>query len=394
MVYIYNITGQQLSESLLPRYLQVYGNKGRFLLAFERRVFPFILIFLITLVYTVIDYIRDENWPWNPLLLLLSGRYSNLISYSLILYFILNIRKKPTIAIPVFVLISFVYFFGDSWFYETFPIGYPVSGYRILKFSAVAFVLLFDDPFNLKKNFKRGLFSLCIGVSTYGALVGLYYGGYSFSENSYHLHKRTGLNLAKMGFSFPIKSLQKDVIAKKDAGAFGDIYRYSTYYSIDPEYTDEDLRKILFSQKSQKANEVAGYIVLMNRTLPYNLIIKYIQDRLNTGDNAILSAENITVLCAHSISEKENDFIEKISGNPELAVWGIRVLRKSGSFRAMPYLIRQLPNLNDQISVEAYDALKDISGIDPAAKISGNKINTPEVIRDFKALYLGTGTYP
>lgn len=395
MIYIYNISGQLLSESLLPRYLQTYGErKGRLLLAFERRVFPFILIFLITLVYTVIDYIRDENWPWNPLLLLLSGRYSNLISYSLILYFILNIRKKPTVAIPVFILISFAYFFGDSWFYETFPMGYPVSGYRILKFSAVAFVLLFDDPFNYRKNFKRGLLSLAIGITVYGGLVGLYYAGYSLSQNSFHLHKRTGFNLAKMGYSFPIRSLQKAVMQKKDAASFGDIYRYSSYYGIDPEYNEEDLSRMLFSQKSQKANDIAGYMVLTDTTLPYNSLIKYIHDRLNTGDNAILTAENIIALCARSISGNENEFIEKISANPDLTVWGIRVLRRSGSFRAMPYLIRQIPNLNDQISIEAYDALKDISGIDPASKNPGKKINTPEVIREFKELYLETGTYP
>jgi hypothetical protein len=394
MVYIYNITGTQLSESLLPKYLDRYGNKGRFILAFERRVLPFIIIFLITLVYTIIDYIRDENWPWNPILLLLSGRYSNLISYSLILYFILNIRKKPTVAIPIFIIISIVYFFGDSWFYDTFPIGYPVSGYRILKFTAVAFVLLFDGRLTAATNIRRGIISLFIGIATYGVLVGFYYAGYSLSIGSYHLHKRTGFNLAKMGFSFPIKDLQKSVISKKDAGAFSDICRYSAYYGMDPGYSDENLSRILFSQKSQKANEVAGNIDSLDRTLPYGEILGYVKTRLEAGDNAVISAENLSILCARSISGKENEFIDKISNDPDLTIWGIRVLRKSGSFRAMPYLIRLISSLNDQIATEAYDALKDISGIDPAGSGSGRKINTPEVIREFKKLYLETGTYP
>jgi hypothetical protein len=394
MIYVYNSSGSQLAESLLPLYTHKYGSKGRILLAFERRVLPFLFIFAITVVYTLIDYVREENWPWNPLLLLLGGRYSNLISYSLILYFILNTRKRPLIAIPIFIAISLLYFFGDSMIYDYFPMGVFVSIYRTLKFSAVFFVLLFENPFTLKNTVHTALKAFVLGILFYALLVGIYAAAFKLSNNHYYVQKRTGLNLAKMGYSYPLTTIQKKMVEKKDVSALADVFRYSNFYRTIPEYSTDVWLSMLFSQKSQRADEVAQYMVIFNAKAPSNLLAGFVEERLETGDKSIIDAENFIMLTARSIQGNESDFIEKThSPTKEFTIWKIRVLRKNGSFSGIPFLIRRLTDINDAIAQEAYISLREITGNDPALTLKSS-INSPEVIEAFKRLYLEIGTFP
>ena len=72
---------------------------------------PFAIITCVAVVYTLIDYIPEKGYPWNALLKLVSGRYSNVLIYSLFLYFIINIRRKPGLAIAVFLVMSYFLFF-------------------------------------------------------------------------------------------------------------------------------------------------------------------------------------------------------------------------------------------------------------------------------------------
>ena len=117
----------------ITEYSEEYGSKGKILLFIETRIIPFLFIFLITILFTLIDYIRESNWPWNPILSLLNGRYSNNIIYSWLLLIILKLKKKPSITIPIFLSIMLIYGMLDKMYYSTFESGLAISGIKLLK---------------------------------------------------------------------------------------------------------------------------------------------------------------------------------------------------------------------------------------------------------------------
>jgi hypothetical protein len=119
---IFNIASDDIS-SLKKEYSRQNPVHGRWLLFLEARVIPFLFIYLLTVVFTLIDYLSKPSWPLNPLLSLLNGRYSNQVIYCLILLFVLKIRHRPLVSLPLFFVFCSVYFLLDYNFYEIIPVG-------------------------------------------------------------------------------------------------------------------------------------------------------------------------------------------------------------------------------------------------------------------------------
>ena len=387
MIYTYNMTGSTLVDSLRPIYSEKYGKKGEFLLQFESRILPFLSIFGVMLIYTFVDYLREDNWPWNPLFLLLGGRYSNLITYSLILHFILNIRRRPVVAVPVFMTISLLYFFADSMIYGRFPIGPGVSAYRIIKFAMFFFMLGFDFPDRFFAIIKTVIRAVVFAGLFYLFVVGVYVSVNSIFESKYYAYKKTSLALLKMGYAWPLPDLQKKMVLKKDMSIISDVFAYSSYYNSLPEYSDETWQGMLFSQKSARADEVASYMLLNNKKVPLKLLIGYAEERIAANDMGILTANNFMKLAAQSVAGNEKMFFKKIdSSGRDFVKWGLSVLRETGDIESIPFLLKYLTSIDDSIAAEAYDALREVTFTDPAA-ILKERINSPEVIETFKKFY-------
>mgnify|MGYP007127714374 CR=1 FL=1 len=68
-------------------------------------------------------------------------------------------------------------------------------------------------------------------------------------------------------------------------------------------------------------------------------------------------------------------------------VWGIQVLGLSKSKESILFLVKYLTNIDKSVSNVAYSALKNITGKDPARE-SNKSINSAEVIKEFKDIYL------
>jgi hypothetical protein len=390
MIYTYNMTGSTLVESLRPVYSGKYGKKGELLLQFESRILPFLSIFGIMIIYTFIDYLKEDDWPWNPLFLLLGGRYSNLVTYSLILHFILNIRRRPVVAVPVFMAISIFYFFADSMIYGNFPIGPGVTVYRIIKFSIFFFMLGFDFPDSVLAGVKTVVRAVVFACIFYLLILGAYVSVNSVFESKYYAYKKTSLALLKMGYSWPLADLQKKMVQKKDMSIISDIFTYGSYYNMIPDYSDETWQNMLFSQKSGRADEVASYMLLNDRTVPLKLLMGYVEERIAANDMGILDAKNFMRLTAQSVAGNEKIFFRKIdSSGKDFARWGLNVLRETGDIGNIPFLLKYLTNIDDSIAAKAYDALREITFTDPAATLK-ERINSPDVIEMFKKFYILT----
>ncbi|HEY1405706.1 MAG TPA: hypothetical protein VF857_03770 [Spirochaetota bacterium] len=322
---------------------------------------------------------------------LVGGRYSNLLIYSILLNFILNIRRRPIYAIPVFVVLSFVYFFGDKMMYENFPAGPVTSVYKGLKFFLFFYIFLYDYSGTIRGMVRASVRSVVGAVLLYGAIVGIYSASYHLSRG-YFLRKETGLALAKLGYPFALPDLQKQMVERNDVSMLSDLFRYGEYYHMIPDYPDEVWYTMLFSQKSGRADDVAKYMLMLGKKVPYDLLVSYVSERSANKDTGIIDAENFMTLSALSMDGSEGELMKKMElSGKTFTVWGIRVLGEQGKMDSVPFLLRYLGNVDESISQESYLALRSITGIDPAQE-KRIAINNPEVFYLFKKFYLGTRT--
>jgi len=108
--YVVFIFSQINSKNYESEYTARFGWKGKYYLFFILKIFPFVFIYLLTIVFTLINYINTPEWPLEPVYRLLDGRYSNTIIYALILFLVLKKKKRPGISIPFFTLRQIKYF--------------------------------------------------------------------------------------------------------------------------------------------------------------------------------------------------------------------------------------------------------------------------------------------
>ncbi len=387
MVYTYNTYGTSISEKLLPLYREKYGTKkGENLLVFESRFLPFILIAAVMIIYTFVDYINSPNWPWSPVMRITGGRYSNLLIYSILFNFILSIRRKPVYAIPVFIVLSIVYFLGDRMMYEHFSQGPVTSVYKTCKFVLYFYIFLYDYSGRLVSIIKALARSVVCALLLFGVILGIYVVSY-YSSRGYYVRKETGLTLAKMGLPFALTDLKERIVEHKDVSGFSDLFRYGEYYNTIPELSDEAWYSMLFSQKSGSADRVASYMLRTGKTVPYNLLISYIDERCAENDTGIVDSVNLMTLSVSSIQGHETEFMSKMEVSGKLFnIWGIRVIGQSGKLSSVPFLIRYLGSVDETLSQEAYLALRTVTGKDPAQE-KRTPINNPEVLYEFKKIY-------
>lgn len=390
LVYVFSMNNRSLVDSLRVLYINRFGKKGELILQFENKIMPFAIITCVAIAYTFIDYIPEKGYPWNALIKLVSGRYSNVLIYSLFLYFIINIRRKPGLAIAVFLVMSFFYFVGDRMVYTQFPFGPGNSVYKILKVGTFFFIILYDFSENTKAVFRTIMLSVLCSLILYGGILGTYYTLYSFSGSNYYVRREAGLSLAKMGYPVALRDLQKRMIERKDSSFLDEVFTYGRYYNRMPELSDADWFSLLFSGKASKADEVALYLLGMDRRVPYDLMMGYIDERIRSREN-VNDAQNLIRLASRSVSGNEAQFVGRLgSSGKEMILWGIQVLRETGSPAAIPFLVRNLFDIDERVSDESYQALKTITGIDPVGMFF-LKPNSPETLYLFKAYYQGLG---
>src|SRR5208337_1734983 len=111
------------------------------ILFIKTRIIPFVIIYAITVIYTLINYLDKDHWPWNPILELLDGRFFHTVFYSLILLIILKFNRKPKITIFLFVALAAIYFLIYQLVYFFSPSGAVVSGLKFFQ-AAVALIML------------------------------------------------------------------------------------------------------------------------------------------------------------------------------------------------------------------------------------------------------------
>lgn len=374
-------------HSELPAYISKYGKKpGRLLLFLETRLFPFALIFLITIVFTLIDYIREPNWPWEPILYFLNGRYSNNIIYSLLLLITLKLKKKPSFTIPMFLGISVLYFFVDKSLYAFAETGWQVSIIKISKIIIFFMLLSYEFFFKISKSF---IFSSINAAVTFCAMLAIFFSTFYCAQPASYQSNQAGLYLLRLGFNYPLKELKSIVLKTRDYELFSELMLFSETYNIKINYTDSQWQEMLFSSPVKTGEFISKVVLNKNVPFKYEDMISYAEEEALKRNN-LEKAENFAALFCRFLPGHENEFIERLNSygqNKKLTRWAILVMSKYKCDVFIPQLLDYLTDKDLDISHEAYDALKSITGLDLKVKYN-KKINDPDVFIGFRQHYL------
>ncbi|MFH0976831.1 MAG: hypothetical protein V1874_13685 [Spirochaetota bacterium] len=372
-------------NQLKKEYADKYGRKGIFLLFAETRILPFLLIYIFTIIFTLIDYIRVQDWPWNPLLSLLNGRYSNTVIYSWLLLIVLSLKKKLSIRILLFLSILFIYGILDKVIYSVIDTGIAITGIKLIKIILFLFFLI-NEFFNNIRN--SAILSVVLSIFIFFSTVSCFSVFFKQSEEKSFQKKEAGLIFLRMGFTFPLEKLKNLAVKTSDKGLLKEVLFFSSRYSIDVKYSREEWEDMLLSGSVESADTISSYLIRNNIDVSFEKILSYADTVSETELNNLDKAENFIKLAAKYLVGHEKDLLLKLKNSSKVfKLWSMRVLTENKSIESIPYLLNFITDIDENIANSAYDALKIITNIDTVAVFDQEK-NDPETIAIFKKYYL------
>ncbi|OHD68259.1 MAG: hypothetical protein A2W19_16810 [Spirochaetes bacterium RBG_16_49_21] len=379
---------------LKNEYRTIYRRFGHTILFIKTRIVPFVIIIFITALYTLINYLDKDHWPWNPILELLDGRFSNTVFYSLILLIILKFNRRPRITVYLFVAGAAIYFLLYQLVYYFSPSGAVVSGLKFFQITVALILLMYEfvsDKFAIdrKKIAKSIALGVLIGISTYSSFVGIHYLIYRFSPFSSYPQARSAQILMRVGYSFPLKRFKSIVTETSDPYLLYDLIYYSRAYRRPLTLTSAEWENLILSGSMEVANVIAFYVDSMNIELSYQQIISYAERRSIDSGESLLNSTFFIRYASRFCEDNVDDLIKRYAnGNYYFKIWIIRTTAESKCYAAIPFLIRLLTDIDVALSQEAYASLARITRLDPAKNQNG-RINSPTVLLAFSEFYQG-----
>jgi hypothetical protein len=191
-----------------------------------------------------------------------------------------------------------------------------------------------------------------------------------------------------MGYSSPLNFLAYNAYTQKNNEDLIKLNRFFKAYNKTYPFSNEEWNTIIFYGSMQSAENAAYLINRWNKSINYKELVDF-AFKASSSESSILEGLNeYTVLTSRMITGNESYLKDKISvSGKSFTVWGIQVLGLSKSKESILFLVKYLTNIDKPVSTVAYSALKNITGKDPARE-SNKNINSSEVIKEFKDIYL------
>lgn len=384
---IYNYS---MDEKLfLENYKNRYGFKGILLFIFESRFLLFSLILFFAAIYRLTTYSGSTFWPNKYLLSLLDGRDFDVLYFGLAFFIALKLVKFPLFTVSIFLAISFSYTFLNLKFYQIFEAGKIISIYKITKL----FIFIYIINFSYCKKIRHHI-ALSI-VSIFSSLM-----LYSFSFGTfYYIHKNYPINsrmynysiekLIKFGYKEPIFEMISEVRKTYNIEYLIKLDSYANFYDFNFVLNYDICRNILLKNNDTKKINILSKILLKQcKKFNYEDVEKSLSTRLKMKEE-ILNQKEYIKLCASSLDDDNYqmflDSFINIDENTTLFV--VKTTGKSKNPVFIPTLLDLLLSVNEEISISAYNSLKEISNLDPV-KQSGFDRNSVETYSIFKNFYL------
>jgi len=349
-------------------YRKALGIKGLLWVFFIIRILPFAFIYLMTVIFTLINYIGGSLWPYDSLLTLLDGRYSNTVIYSLILFVILRLKIRPGIAIPMFLLIAILYFYFDKLLYNIFDPGMGVSFIKIFKFAIFYFILIYGYSENRLKMFHSFVLSLLSGVFTFAVLVSIFFCVFLFSSPGGKIYSKSARTLLKYGIYQVFRSYEESVIKYNITADITDliIFSYKSGYNIS--MTDAQWGDFMLKASMDDIDIILGYMNKKDIKPEFEVIKLVIIINAEKNPEKILKSHNLKRLMAKYYATHSQEFYQMYNyNNIFLKKFIIDSLGYINNYESIIFLIDKLSDVDKSISERAYIALKQATGKDPAS---------------------------
>ncbi len=377
---------------LKDEYRNLYRRFGILILFVKTRVFPFVIVYATTVIYTLINYLDKENWPWNPILELMDGRFINTVFYSLILLLILKFNRRPKITLFLFIGGAAVYFLIYQLVFYFTPSGAVMSALKIFQITIGLMLVIYEfitdkiviDTAKIRKAVITGVLT---GLLFYASIVATLAMMYRFASFASYPQARSGQILMRLGYSFPLDNFKSIVTETSNPFYLYDYIYYSRAYHRPVSITPTEWENFMLSGSMEVSNIIAFYIKYLGITIPYQQMISYAERRSVDSGEALINSTFYSQYAAQYCEENIADMVERYGkGNRYFKIWTIRVAAESKSLSSVPFLVSILTDINPVFSQEAYLSLTKVTGLDPAKDLD-DRVNSPRVIAAFMQFY-------
>ena len=362
-------------------YAARYGWKGRYYLFFVLRLFPFLFIYMLTMIFTFINYLDIPDWPLEPAYRLLDGRYSNTVIYPLILFVILRQKKRPRISIPLFIIFSMLYYTADHVLYSLFEPGYGVSIIKLSKYFIFIFILIYDYSKIRWRIFESVLISVLLGFLFYAFVTSFLIISFYLSSPGSASLSISGRILLKSGYIFPLDKLQKNIIEDGASKDRENIFQYIEKYGKETGFTPEQWEKLLLKDKIEKNEYLFRHLNKRNIKLNFDVLKSYAESQFSRIPTGTVDLPQFTRYLGSYYSENKKDFYGLYeSGNEPMRIAILKSMAYTHDTDAVNFLINTLTSVDQLRAEAAYNSLKIITGSDPAASLKKEKYDIDVVL--------------
>lgn len=378
MIFIFSSVNIDLYEE---EYRHRYGRQGEQILFLKARVAPLFIIYVITVLFVIIDGMGGPDWPWAPLMNILRGSSSNLIVYSLFLLFVLKLKKDPLVTIPIFLALCVAYFYLDALISSALAHGPVVQLIMIVKL-LVFYFFLFVEFYKRRNLYKLLTTAVVVSAVTYCLYLSATMLIFAHSGEESYAKKESGLQLLRLGWRYPLGDLKKHVLLRPDPGFFKTVANYARDYHVELEYSDDQWQGLLLSGPVGTADLISERVVAGGRaaTLSREKIFSFALKKSMEPDSGLDDAQNFIKLAALHLPGHEAEFEKMLQGaNRRFISWACAVMAETKDVRFIPALVRYLTDIDPGVSESAYHALSRITGADPQEKFD-SRINDTRVV--------------
>ncbi len=355
------------TDELRELYKDKYGKWGDIYLFFILRIFPFLFIYLMTVIFTLINYIQNVNWPVDPLLKLMDGRYSNTVIYTLILFVVLRLKLRPGIAIPAFIVTAMCYFYMDKLLYKLFEPGIGISIVKLMKFAAFYFILVYGYSRSRLKFLHSTAAGAVAGTISFAALFSVYFMIFVFSDPGKNIHSISAKTLLKCGFYQVFESFESSVAKYNTVSDVKDLIIYSGKSGKDIQFSREQWESFAVTAKTDDADYIFRYLYKKNIRLNFENVMKYAEFQSVKNPDYILGSKNFKKYFSSFYAEKNKDFFSTYdNGSMVIKMLIIDALSYVDDYQAVRFLTERLTDVDKKISERAYHSLMRITKLDPA----------------------------
>lgn len=384
--YLIFIFSQINVDDYRSAYTRQYGWKGKYYLFNSLIMFPFLFIYFLTIVFTMINYLDTPNWPLEPSYRLLDGRYSNTVIYPLILFVALRTKKRPGISIPLFIIGSVFYYVADHTLYSIFEPGIGIAIIKFTKYCIFIFILVYGYAESRWRLLESAIVSLFAGSIIFASVTLFLIMSFFVSKPGSTSLSISGNILLKAGLTFPFEKLKSEIIEKGTPQDTENIFIYIKKYRIETGYTPEELEKIILRNRIESIEYIFRYMNTKIINLNFEVLKKYAVSQLSDSSPDPSGLYEFSKYFGSYYTGNKKDFFRLYAaGNKPVKIMILKSLGYTEDIDAVNFLINKITNVEKLYSETAYNSLKILSGKDPASDLKKEKYDLEVVLyfRDY-----------